>query len=169
MGVFVFVYIFYHFLIKLFSVYVWRMLSWFSVAKNAEMSLLFLLFVGAILFLWILSPIDVTLYSLGVFDCISRACWSKSMCGERTVSERLMYCIDELLNWQYEHRDHKQATKRNITTRICIYFKTSTWKSLVNPWRAVSTLVKTGRIEAKTLQATKNICVDCLAMVRLVN
>ena len=22
-----------------------------------------------------------------------------------------MYCIDELLNSQYEHRDHKQATK----------------------------------------------------------
>ena len=30
-----------------------------------------------------------------------------------------MYCIDELLNWQYEHRDHKQAAKRNLTPRIC--------------------------------------------------
>ena len=65
-----------------------------------------------------------------------------------------MYCIDELSNWQYEHRDHKQATKRNLTPRICIYFKTSTWKSLVNPWRALSTHVKTGRTEAKTFRAT---------------
>ena len=36
-----------------------------------------------------------------------------------------MYCIDELLNWQYEHPDHKQATKRNVAPRICIYFKKS--------------------------------------------
>ena len=28
------------------------------------------------------------------------------------------------------------------------YFKTSTWKSLVNLWRALSTHVKTGRTEA---------------------
>ena len=36
-----------------------------------------------------------------------------------------------------------------------MYFKTSTWKSFVNPWRALSTDVKTGRTEAKTFLATK--------------
>ena len=66
-----------------------------------------------------------------------------------------MYCIDELLlNWQYEHRDHQQATKRNLTPRICIYFKTSTWKLLVNPRRPLSTHVTTGRTEAKTFLAS---------------
>ena len=149
----VFVNIFCHCLIKLFSVYVWRMLSWYCVAKNIVMSLLFLLFVGAFPSLWILSPIDVTLYfnGLGIFDCISQACWSKSMCDQRTVD---LYCIDELLNWQYEDRDDKQATKRNLTPRICIYFKTSTWKSLVNSWRALSMHVNTGRTEAKIFLAS---------------
>ena len=50
--------------------------------------------------------------------------------------------------------DHQQATKRNPTTRICIYFKTSKRKSLVNPWRALSMHVKTGRTEAKTFVAS---------------
>ena len=70
------------------------------VTKNIEMSLLFILFVGAIPFLWILSPIDVTLYfnGLGIFDCISRACWSKSMCGHRTV-DVLHRWIIELTIW----------------------------------------------------------------------
>ena len=36
--------------------------------------------------------------------------------------------------------------KRNLTPRICIYCKTSTWKSLVNPWRASSTLCWSDRI-----------------------
>ena len=50
--------------------------SWCCVTKNMEMSLLFLLFVGAISLLLILSPIDVTLHfnGLGIFDYISRAC-----------------------------------------------------------------------------------------------
>ena len=58
----IFVYVFCHFLIKLFSVYV----SWCCVTKNIEMSLLFSLFVGAVPLLWILSPIDVTLYFNGL-------------------------------------------------------------------------------------------------------
>ena len=97
----VFVYIFRHFLIKLFSVYVWQWcISWCCVTKNIEMSLLFLLFVGAISLLWILSPIDVTLYfnGLGIFDYISRACWSKSMCGQRMV-DVLHWWIIELTIW----------------------------------------------------------------------
>ena len=70
------------------------------VTKNIEMSLLFILFVGAIPFLWILSPIDVTLYfnGLGIFDCISRACWSKCMCGQRTVDVLYRWII-ELTIW----------------------------------------------------------------------
>ena len=147
-------YTFRHFLINLFfCLCLTMMLSWCCVTKNIEMSLLFL-FVGAIPFLWILSPIDVTLYfkSLGTFDYIYKPSLLKvKACA---VNEWLMYCIDELLNWQYEHRDHQQATKRNLTPRICIYFKTSTWKSLVNPWRALSTHFKTGRTEAKTFLAS---------------
>ena len=120
------------------------------------------------LFRWILSPIDVTLYSLGVFDCISRACWSKSMCGERTVSERLMYCIDELLNWQYEHRDHQQATKRNLTPRICIYFKTSRGNRLLIHGELCQRTLKQDVLKQRPSSlASKNICVDCLAIVRL--
>ena len=43
--------------------------------------------------------------------------------------------------------------KRNPTQTTDIYFKTSTWKSFVNPWRALSTHVKTRRTEAKILLA----------------
>ena len=76
------------------------MLSWCCVTKNMVMSLLFLLFVGAISFLWILSPIDATLYfdGLGIFDCIGRACWSKCMCGQRTVDVLYRWII-ELTIW----------------------------------------------------------------------
>ena len=45
------------------------------------------------------------------------ACCSISMCGHR----QLMHCINELLNWQYEHLDHKWATKTNLTLRIPVY------------------------------------------------
>ena len=72
-------------------------------------------------------------------------------------------------HWQYEHRDHQQATKRNLTPRICIYFKTSTWKSLVN-------FNIHGEFYQRTLKqdvlkqrpsslASKNNCVDCVAIV----
>ena len=78
------------------------------------------------------------------------------MFGHRTVDVLHRW----LLKWQYEHCDHQQATKRNLTPRICICFKTSTWKSLVNPWRALSTHVKTGRIlkQRPSSLASKNIC-----------
>ena len=138
-----------------FSLSLIMMLSWCCVTKNIKTSLLFLLFVGAVPLLWILSPIDVTLYfsGLSVFDCISRTCWSKSMCAHvhRTVDILHRWNIELTL---YEHHDHKQATKRNFTPKIRIYFKTSTWKSFVNPWRALSTNVKTGRTEAKTFLAS---------------
>ena len=39
--------------------------------------------------------------------------------------------------------------KRNCTQTTDIHFKTSTWKLLVNQWRALSTHVKTRRTEAK--------------------
>ena len=44
--------------------------------------------------------------------------------------------------------------KRNRTQTTDIHFKTSTWKSLVNPWRALSTHVETRRIGAKILLAS---------------
>ena len=55
--------------------------------RGKFLSLWFLLFVGAVPLLWSLSPIDVTLYfnGLGIFDYLNRACWSKGMCGHRTV------------------------------------------------------------------------------------
>ena len=96
----VFVYVFCHFLIKLFfCLCLTMMLSWCGVTKNIEMSLLFLLFVGAVPLLWILPPIDITLYfnSLGIFDCISRACWSKSMCGHRTAD--VLWCTASRNYW----------------------------------------------------------------------
>ena len=58
-----------------------------SYEKYGDVFVVIIVFVRAISLLWILSPVDVTLYfnGLGIFDCISRACWSKSMCGHRTV------------------------------------------------------------------------------------
>ena len=54
---------------------------------------------GAISLLWILSPIDITLYfnGLGIFDYISQACWSKSMCGHRTVD--VLWCTASMNYW----------------------------------------------------------------------
>ena len=58
-------------------------------SKNIEMSLLFLLFLLELFpsFEFYLRERRPTLYfnGLGIFECISRACWSKSMCGHRTV------------------------------------------------------------------------------------
>ena len=79
-----------------------------------------------------------------------------------------MYCIDELLNWQYEHRDHKQATKRNLTPRICIYFKTSRGNRLLIHGELCQRTLKQDVLKQRPSSlASKNICVDCLAIVRL--
>ena len=144
------------------------MLSWCCVTKNMEMSLLFLLFVGAISLFWILSPTDVTLLfnGLGIFDYISRACWSKSVCSHC----QLMYCIDELLNWQYEHPDQKQATERNLTPRICIYFKTSRGNRLLIHGELCQRTLKQDVLKQRLSSlASKNVCVDCVAIVSIVN
>ena len=87
--------------------------------KYRDVFVIFIVFIWAIPFLLIFSSIDVTLSSngLGIFDCISRACWSKSMCGQRTVDVLHWWIIELTIS----HRDHKQATKRNLTPRICIY------------------------------------------------
>ena len=66
------------------------MFSWCCVTKNIELLvLLFYLSYWAIPFLWILSPIDVTLYfnALVIFDCISRAwAWCIRWIIELTMS-----------------------------------------------------------------------------------
>ena len=60
------------------------------------MSLLFFLFVGAIPFLGILSPIDITCtLTVSVFSTIKAELVEVKACA---VNEWLMYCIDELLN-----------------------------------------------------------------------
>ena len=86
--------------------------------KNLEMSLLFLFnFIFAILFLWNLSPIDVTSYfnSLGIFDFISRAYWSKRMYGHCAVdvfTPSINYWTDS------EHCDHKQTQQWRETVLL---------------------------------------------------
>ena len=81
-------------------------------------------------------------------------------------------CIDELLNWQNEHRNHKQATKRNRTPRIYIYIylKTSTWKSLLIHGGLYQRTLKQDVLKQRPSSlASRNIFVDCFENVRLVN
>ena len=78
------------------------------------------------------------------------ACCSISMCGHR----QLMHCINELLNWQYEHLDHKWATKTNLTLRIYIFISRQVHGNrLLIQWWALSTHIETERIKAKTFLA----------------
>ena len=107
------------------------MLNWCFVTNNVKMSLLFLLF-WAIPFLRIFSLIDVFLFfdDLGIFDCTSRVCCGNSMYCHFTIN--VIVFTASMNYWtDNKHLDHKQATKRNRTHTIDIYFKTSTWKSLV--------------------------------------
>ena len=129
------------------------------------MSLLFLLFWfffnWAIPFLWILSPIDefLLLDDLGIFDCISQACsgccpcWGNSICCQ--LYGLIMYSLHRWfieLTVSTAIANKQQQKPYTDAHSIDIYFKTSTWKSLVNPWRALSTYVKTRRTEAKIFQ-----------------
>ena len=144
------------------------MLSWCCVTKNIEMSLLFLLFVGAIPLLWILSPIDVTLYfnGLGIFDCISRACWSKSMCGHRTVDILHRWIIELTL---YEHRYHKHTNKQRREISHLEY-------AFISRQVRGNHLLTHGELYQRTLKqdllkqrpsslVSKNIYVDCLTIL----
>ena len=57
--------------------------------------------------------------------------------------------IDVTMNYWTDNMSttrSQTSNEENLTPRICIYFKTSTWKSLVNPWRALSTHCWTDRI-----------------------
>ena len=87
--------------------------SWCCVMTNIKTSYCSLEHVPL---LWILSPIDVTLYfnGLGIFDCISRACWSKSMCGHRTV-DILHRWITELTLYEHHYHKHTNKQRREIS------------------------------------------------------
>ena len=118
-------------------------------------------------FLWILSPIDVFLFfdDLGIFDYISRVCWGN------IVTVPLMYSLHR---WVIELTMGTAITnkqqKRNRTQTTDIHFKTSTWKSLMNPWRALSTHVKQDVLKQRSrLLPSRSICVDCLVIGRQVS
>ena len=140
------------------------MLSWCCVTKNIVMSLLFLLFVGAIPFLWILSPIDVTLYfnGLGIFDCISRACWSKCMYGWSTVSmnywtDNMSTAITNKQRREISHLEYVFISRQVRGNRLKIHGELYQ-----------RTLIQDVLKQRPSSIASKNIWVDCLAIVRLV-
>ena len=139
------------------------MLSWCCVTKNIEMSLLFLLFVGAIPFLWILSPIDVTLYfnGLGIFDCISRACWSKCMYSWSTVS--MNYWTDNMST----AITNKQRREISHLEYVFISRQVRGNRLLIHGELYQRTLKQDVLKQRPSSLASKNICVDCLAIVRL--
>ena len=139
------------------------------VTKNIEMSLLFILFVGAIPFLWILSPIDVTLYfnSLGIFDYISRACWSKSMCGQRMV-DVLHWWIIKLTTWALRSAN-KQRREISHLEYVFSSRQVRGNRLLIHGELYHRTLKQDILKQRLSSLASKNICVDCLAIVRLVN
>ena len=164
----VFVYIFRHFLIKLFSVYVWQ----WCVTKNIEMSLLFSLFVGAISLLWILSPIDVTLHfnGLGIFDYISRDCWSKSMCGHRTVD--VLWCTASRNYWTDNMNTaitNKQRRELSHLEYVFISWQVRGNRFLIHGELYQRTLTQDVLKQRSSSLASKNVCVDCVAIVSLVN
>ena len=140
-------------LIKLFYVYVWRMmLNWCYVTNNKDVCYFYCLYLSRSMAYMLpiielfpsfefFSPIDVFLFfdDLGIFDCIYA--YKPSL---------LMYSLHR---WIIELTTMSTAIttkqqKRNRTHTIDIHFNTNTWKSLVNLWWALSTHVKTRRIEA---------------------
>ena len=139
------------------------MLSWYCVAKNIVMSLLFLLFVGAFPSLWILSPIDVTLYfnGLGIFDCISRACWSKCMYSWSTVS--MNYWTDNMST----AITNKQRREISHLEYVFISRQVRGNRLLIHGELYQRTLKQDVLKQRPSSLASKNICVDCLAIVRL--
>ena len=144
------------------------MLSWCCVTKNIEMSLLFLLFVGAIPLLWILSPIDVTLYfnGLGILDCISRACWSKSMFGHRTVD--VLWCTASMNYWTDNMNTaitNKQRREISHLEYVFISRQVRGNRLLIHGELYQCTLKQDVLKQRPSLLPSKNICVDCLAIV----
>ena len=97
------------------------------------------------------STIDVFLFfDLGIFDGIYA--YKPSL---------LMYSLHRwIIELTMSTAITTKQQKRNRTHTIDIHFNTSTWKSLVNLWWALSTHVKTRRIEAKILLASfsKHLC-----------
>ena len=163
-----------HFLIKLFFwLCLTMILSWCCVTKIIEMSLLFLLFIGAIPLLWILSPIDVTLYfyGLGIFDCISRAYWSKSMRGHHTV-DVLQRWIIELTIWAPRSQaSNEEKLRREISHLQYVFISRQVRgnRLLIHRELYQRTLKQNVLKQRPSSLPSKNICVDCLAIVRLVN
>ena len=128
-----------------------------------EQHLVTIVFIWAIPLLWIISPIDVFSFfdDLGIFDCISRACWGNSMYCHCTVN--VIVFTASMNYWpDNEHRDHKQAKKRNRTYTNRYLFKDK-HVEIACEWGSLSRHVKTRRIEAKIFLA------DCLAIGRQVN
>ena len=74
--------------------------SWCCVTKNIETVFVYFYCLLELFPSFEFSPIDVTLHfnGLGIFNYISWACWSKSMCGHRTV-DVLHRWIIELTIW----------------------------------------------------------------------
>ena len=131
----------------------------FCYKQHKGVFAIFIVFICAIPFLWIISPIEVFLFfdDLGIFDCISRACWGNSM-----------YCIDELLTWQWAPRSQTSNKKKPYTYNRYLFQEKHL--EIACAWRALSRHVKTRRTEAKTSSlASRSICVDYLAIGRQVN
>ena len=144
------------------------MLSWCCVTKNVEMCLLFWLFVEAILLLWILSPIDVTLHcnALGIFDYISRACWSKSMCSHRTI-DVLRRWIIELTMWT--PGSPTSSEEKSHTSREYVFISRQVrGNRLLIFWGLYQRMLKQDVLTQRpSSPASKNICVHWFAIVRL--
>ena len=137
--------------------------------KYRDVFVIFIVFAGAIPLLWILSPRETSFCTstVSVFSTAQAELVKVKACA---VTVRLMYCIDELLNWQYEHRDHKQATRRNLTPTIYICFKTSMYRNrLLIHGELYQRTLKTELSEAKTfLTSFKEHLRGSLAIVRTV-
>ena len=126
--------------------------------------LLFLLFVGDISLLWILSPIDVTLHfnGLGIFDYISRACWSKRMCGHRTVDVLHRWIMNTAIT-------NKQRREISHLEYVFISRQVRGNRLLIHGELYQRTLKQDVLKQRPSSLASTNICVDCVAIVRLVN
>ena len=93
----------------------------------------------------------------------------RSIRTDRHMAYTDRYGAGVLDNPHNGHRDHKQATKRNHTHTIDIYFKTSTWKSLVHGERYQCTPKQDVLKQRSSSLALRSICVYCLASGRQVN
>ena len=143
------------------------MLSSCCTMKNIEM--LFSLFVGAVRLLWILSPIDITLYfnGLGIFDWISRARWSKSMCSHCMVALLHRWIIE--LTIMSIAITKKQQKEISFLEYVFISRQVHGNRLLIHGELYQRTLKQDVLKKRPSSLVSKNICMDCLAIERLVN